>query len=75
MAQVVKVIVDDTGNPERDLERALHKFRKEEEREDILNEVKKRQYFTKPSAIRHEQKKTAAHRVELDKKDGDKSHS
>lgn len=69
MSQVVKVNVEDTGHPEKDLERALSKFRKQLEREDVLNEVKKRQYFVKPSAIRHEQKKSAAHRAELEKLD------
>lgn len=68
MSQVVKVLVEDTGHPEKDLERALRKFRKEEEMEDILNEVKRRQYFTKPSAVKHEQKKSVAHRIELEKK-------
>jgi len=69
LSQVVKVIVEDTGHPEKDLERALRKFRKEEEAEDILNEIKKRQYFTKPSAIKHEQKKHSAHKAELEKKE------
>lgn len=66
--QVVKVKVEDTGNPEKDLNKALQKFRKEEDKEDILNEVKRRQYFVKPSAVKHEQKKAAAHRAKLEKK-------
>ena len=68
MSQVVKVIVEDTSHTEKDLECALRRFRREEETEDILNEVRKRQYFTKPSAVKHEQKKLAAHRLELEKK-------
>ncbi len=40
------------------LEKALKRFKKQVEKEGIIREWKKRQYFQKPSAQRHEQKKS-----------------
>ncbi len=39
------------------LEKALKRFKKQVEKEGIIREWKKRQYFQKPSSKRHEQKK------------------
>lgn len=51
------------------LERALRKFRKEVEKEGILDEYKSRQYFVKPSAIEHQKKVSLEHHKKLAKKD------
>lgn len=61
---MVTVMVED-GN----LEKAIRKFRKEVEKEGILEEYKKRQYFVKPSAVVHQQKVTQEHYKELAKKE------
>ncbi len=45
---MVTVIVQDDN-----LERAIRKFRKEVDKEDILQEYRDRQYFEKPSAKKH----------------------
>lgn len=46
---MVTVIVQDDN-----LEKALRKFRKEVEKENILQEYRDRQYYEKPSAKRHQ---------------------
>lgn len=40
------------------LEKALNRFKKMVEKEGIVREFKKRQYFQKPSAIKHELNKS-----------------
>jgi small subunit ribosomal protein S21 len=44
-------------NSEDNIEKALKRFKKIVDREGILLEVKKRRYFTKPAAEKHERKK------------------
>ena len=41
---------------DEDLEKALKRFKRKVEKEGIIREWKKRQYFKKPSIVRHEQK-------------------
>ena len=41
---------------DEDLEKAIKRFKKKVEKEGIIREWKKRQYFKKPSSTRHEQK-------------------
>ena len=48
------------------LEKALRRFKRKVEKEGIIREFKKRQYFQKPSAKRREQEK-ARRRKELRK--------
>jgi small subunit ribosomal protein S21 len=43
---------------DENLEKALKRFKRKVEKEGIIREFKKRQYFQKPSAMRHEQEKT-----------------
>ena len=50
------------------LDRALRKFRKEVEKEGIMDEYKKRQYFVKPSAVEHQKKVSIQHHLDLQKK-------
>ncbi len=40
------------------LEKALKRFKRKVEKEGIIREFKKRQYYQKPSAKRHEQEKS-----------------
>ncbi len=42
---------------DENLEKALKRFKRKVEKEGIIREFKNRQYFQKPSAKRHEQKK------------------
>lgn len=39
------------------IEKSIKRFKKIIDREGILLEVKKRRYFTKPAALRHEKRK------------------
>ena len=55
--------VDDSEN----LEKAIKRFKRMVEKEGIIREYKKREYFEKPSAIFH-QKKTTLERKLLNKK-------
>lgn len=57
------IVVDDSEN----LEKAIKRFKRMVEKEGIIREYKKREYFEKPSAIRH-QKKTTLERKLLNKK-------
>ena len=50
------------------LEKAIRKFRKEVEREGIIEVYRKRQYFVKPSAVRHRKKVYQQHRAEKQSK-------
>ncbi|MBI9097112.1 MAG: 30S ribosomal protein S21 [Spirochaetaceae bacterium] len=42
---------------DEDLEKAIKRFKRKVEKEGIIREFKKRQYFRKPSILKHEQKK------------------
>ena len=55
--------VDDSEN----LEKAMKRFRRMVEKEGIIREYKKREYFEKPSSILH-QKKTTLERKLLNKR-------
>ena len=57
------IMVDDSEN----LEKAIKRFKRMVEKEGIIREFKKREYFVKPSAINH-QKKVALERILLNKK-------
>jgi len=57
------IMVDDSEN----LEKAIKRFKRMVEKEGIIREYKKREYFEKPSAILH-QKKTTLERKLLTKK-------
>ena len=57
------IFVEDSEN----LERAIKRFKRMVEKEGIIREYKKREYFEKPSAILH-QKKTTLERKLLNKK-------
>mgnify|MGYP002625312145 FL=1 len=57
------IVVDDSEN----LERAIKRFKRMVEKEGIIREFKKREYFVKPSATLH-QKKTTLERKLLNKK-------
>ena len=57
------IFVEDSEN----LERAIKRFKRTVEKEGIIREYKKREYFEKPSAILH-QKKTTLERKLLNKK-------
>ncbi len=48
---------------DENLEKALKRFKRKVEKEGIIREFKKRQYFQKPSAKRHEQNKTRRRKV------------
>ena len=57
------IFVEDSEN----LERAIKRFKRMVEKEGIIREYKKREYFEKPSAFLH-QKKTTLERKLLNKK-------
>ena len=57
------IFVEDSEN----LERAIKRFKRMVEKEGIIREYKKREYFEKPSAILH-QKKTTLERKLLNNK-------
>lgn len=57
------ILVDDSEN----LEKAIKRFKRMVEKEGIVREFKKREYFIKPSAINH-QKKVTLERKLLNKK-------
>lgn len=57
------ITVDDNEN----LEKAIKRFKRMVEREGIIREYKRREYFVKPSAELH-QKKTTLERKLLNKK-------
>ena len=45
------------------LEKAIKRFKRMVEKEGIIREWKKREYFEKPSAIRNRKKKTMARKL------------
>ena len=49
----------------RALEKALRRFRKELDKEGVLKEVQNRQYYVKPSMVKHIQKVKAEHKNKL----------
>ncbi|MEE1059245.1 MAG: 30S ribosomal protein S21 [Treponema sp.] len=57
------IMVEDSEN----LEKAIKRFKRMVEKEGIVREFKKREYFIKPSAINH-QKKVTLERNLLNKK-------
>ena len=57
------IVVDDSEN----LEKAIKRFKRMVEKEGIIREYTKREYFVKPSATLH-QKKTTLERKLLNKK-------
>ena len=57
------IMVEDSEN----LEKAIKRFKRMVEKEGIIREFKKREYFVKPSAINH-QKKVTLERKLLNKK-------
>lgn len=57
------IMVDDAEN----LEKAIKRFKRMVEKEGIIREFKKREYFVKPSSLNH-QKKTTLERKLLNKK-------
>ena len=48
------IVVDDSEN----LEKAIKRFKRMVEKEGIIREYKKREYFEKPSATMHQKKTT-----------------
>lgn len=52
-------------NDRKDPEQMIKIFRRECEEEGILNELKKRKYFTKPSRARHLENKKLKHKAKL----------
>ena len=57
------IMVDDSEN----LEKAIKRFKRMVEKEGIVREYKKREYYVKPSATNH-QKKTTLERKLLNKR-------
>lgn len=57
------IVVDDSEN----LEKAIKRFKRMVEKEGIIREFKRREYYVKPSAESH-QKKTALERKLLNKR-------
>ena len=51
--------VDDTEN----LEKAIKRFKRMVEKEGIIREFKRREYFEKPSALLHQKKTTLARKL------------
>ena len=59
MISINQIIVDDN----EPLEKAIKRFKRMVEKEGIIREWKKREYFEKPSAIRNRKKKTMARKL------------
>jgi ribosomal protein S21 len=53
---------------DKDVEFLLKIFRKEVDKENLMSELKKRRYFTKPSRERHLNAKRIEHKIKLEKK-------
>lgn len=56
------------------LERAIRKFRKEVNKEDILQEARDRKYFEKPSAKKHKQKVSLKRKLQKEAEAAKKEH-
>ena len=54
------------------IERALKKFKRKYERTGVLKELRRRQYFTKPSVVKREQKIHAVYVEQLHRQDEEK---
>ena len=62
------IMVDDSEN----LEKAIKRFKRMVEKEGIVREFKKREYFIKPSAINHQKKVTLERKLLNKKRKSDK---
>ena len=62
------ILVDDSEN----LEKAIKRFKRMVEKEGIVREFKKREYFIKPSAINHQKKVTLERKLLNKKRKSDK---
>lgn len=51
------------------IERALKKFKRKYEKTGVLKELRRRQYFTKPSVVKREQMQHAVYVEHMDKDD------
>jgi len=51
------------------IERALKKFKRKYEKTGVLKELRRRQYFSKPSVIKREQMQHAVYVEHMDKDD------
>ena len=60
MISIAYVVVNDT----EELERAIKRFKKQVDKEGIIREWKKREYFHKPSSIRHKNEKARKRKEE-----------
>jgi len=49
------------------IEQALRRFNREVQKEGILLELKKREYYEKPSVVRKREESLKKHRIELEK--------
>ena len=62
------IMVEDSEN----LEKAIKRFKRMVEKEGIVREFKKREYFIKPSAINHQKKVTLERKLLNKKRKSDK---
>ncbi|MBP3450532.1 MAG: 30S ribosomal protein S21 [Spirochaetaceae bacterium] len=62
------IMVDDSEN----LEKAIKRFKRMVEKEGIVREFKKREYYVKPSAINHQKKVTLERKLLNKKRKSDK---
>ncbi len=60
---MAKVVVRDGES----IEQALRRFNREVQREGILKELKRREYYEKPSAIRKREESLKKHKLELER--------
>lgn len=67
----VEVDYSKTNDSKKALERAITKFKKKLDKEGIMDEIKKRQYYVKPSARKHLKKVHDEHIRKLIKKDAE----
>ena len=65
---MAKIIVDDSEN----LEKAIKRFKRMVEKESIIREFKKREYYVKPSAINHQKKVTLERKLLNKRRKSDK---
>lgn len=73
---MVTVNVDySVGKPDVALNKALRKFKRELEKEEVMDEAKKRQYYLKPSAKAHKKKVHYEHVQRKIKKDAEKARN
>ena len=62
------ILVDDSEN----LEKAIKRFKRMVEKEGIVREFKKREYYVKPSSINHQKKVTLERKLLNKKRKSDK---